>query len=80
MRDDGIFSGRYAACGRDIWDAVKASAFPVKPKETARMISSGLKGPKYLADDGNELRRVIRELTCAVTASIAPAAGKPGHV
>ena len=59
---------------------VKSSAFPVKPKETTRMISSGFTGPKYLADDGNELRRVVRELTCAVTASIAPGAGKPGYV
>jgi hypothetical protein len=45
----------------------------------AQMISSGLKGFKDMADDGNELRRVIRRLTCAVTAALAPAAGKPGQ-
>ncbi|MGD0634208.1 MAG: hypothetical protein ABSA13_08020 [Beijerinckiaceae bacterium] len=44
-------------------------ALPATPKETAQMISSGLKG----------LRRVNRGLTCAVTVALAPAAGKPGQ-
>jgi hypothetical protein len=79
MRDEGIFSRSYTACGRDVWGAVKGSALPATPKETARMISSGLKGPKDLVDDGNELRRMIRGLTCAVAAALAPVAGEPGQ-
>ena len=76
MRGEGIFSSRYAVCGQDVWGAVKGSASSSTPKETARMISLGVKD---LADDGNELRRMIPGLTCAVTALLAPAAGKPGH-
>jgi hypothetical protein len=79
MRDDGIFSNRYATCGRDVWSVVKGFAMPATPKETERMISSGLRGFNDLPDDGNELRRVIRRLTCAVTVALAPAAGKPGQ-
>lgn len=69
MRDDGIFSNRYATCGRYVWSSVNGFALPAAPKETAQMISSDLKG----------LRRVNRGLTCAVTVALAPAAGKPGQ-
>lgn len=55
------------------------SAYPALRKETARMISSTLKGFKDVADDGNELRHMIRGLICAVTAALAPAGGKPDH-
>ena len=43
------------------------------------MIGSGLKGLIDLADDGNELRWVIRRLTYAVTAALVPAAETPGQ-
>ena len=79
MRDVGIISNRYATFGRDVTSAVKGFASQATPKETARMISSRLKGFETRADDGNELCRVIWRLTSTMTTARAPAAGKPGR-
>lgn len=40
------------------------------------MISSGLKDHRDLADDGNKLSCMVRGLTCAVIAALAPGGGK----
>nr|WP_316628583.1 hypothetical protein [uncultured Brevundimonas sp.] len=57
---------------------MKGFALPATSKETAQIISSGLKDFKDLTD-GNELHRVFQRLTCAVTAALSPTAGKPGQ-
>jgi len=57
---------------------VRASASPGTPREAARMINAALKGFKDLANDADELRGMIRGLTGAVTAALAPKTKKPG--